>query len=310
MTEISHRQPYENLSLTHTAGRTRAFIKVQDGCNQFCSYCIIPYARGRVRSRSFEEAVSEAKTLSQNGYQEVVLTGIHLSSYGADIGETLLHLIWEISKIKGIRRIRLGSLEPEIVTEPFAKALSQIETICPHFHLSLQSGCNATLKRMNRTYTTEEFYKSCGYLRKYFSHPAVTTDIIVGFPQETQAEFDETKAFLEKVRFYEMHIFKYSRREGTKAAAMPNQIPEETKAERSEILISLANEMSEEFRSYYIGKEVEALMEERVTLGGQTYFSGYTKEYVKVLCRTEQDFTNRFVKGSLIRNADGMYLMG
>lgn len=310
MTEISHRQPYENLSLTHTAGRTRAFIKVQDGCNQFCSYCIIPYARGRVRSRSFEEAVSEAKTLSQNGYQEVVLTGIHLSSYGADIGETLLHLIWEISKIKGIKRIRLGSLEPEIVTGPFAKALSQIEKICPHFHLSLQSGCNATLKRMNRAYTTEEFYKSCGYLRKYFSHPAVTTDIIVGFPQETQAEFDETKAFLEKVRFYEMHIFKYSRREGTKAAVMPNQIPEETKAKRSETLISLANEMSEEFRSYYIGKEVEALMEEPVTLGGRTYFSGYTKEYVKVLCRTEQDLTNRFVKGSLIRNADGMYLMG
>lgn len=212
------KEGYEELSLSRTAEHTRAFIKVQDGCNQFCTYCIIPYARGRVRSRKPADVLGEIQRLAENGYQEVVLTGIHLSSYGIDIEDDLLHLIEQVHEIEGIQRIRLGSLEPKIVTEEFAKRLSELEKICPHFHLSLQSGCDATLERMNRKYTTEEYAKSCGYLRKYFREPAITTDVIVGFPGETEEEFAVTKQYLEKIHFYEMHIFKYSKRQGTKAA--------------------------------------------------------------------------------------------
>ena len=287
---INDKQPYETLSVNRTAEHTRAFIKVQDGCNQFCSYCIIPYARGRVRSRSFEEVLSEAGKLAENGYQELVLSGIHLSSYGIDRGENLLHLIQETANIKGIERIRLSSLEPRIVTEEFVSAISQIGKICPHFHLSLQSGCDETLQRMNRKYTTAEFLQSCELLRRYFSHPAITTDVIVGFPGETNQEFEKTKEFLRKVHFYEMHVFKYSKREGTKAASMPNQVPEQEKAVRSEQLISLANEMSEEFCSYYMGKEVE--------------------EYVKVAAETKTDVTNTFVRGTVSGQINGIYLMG
>lgn len=308
--EINHRQPYERMSLKRTAGHTRAFIKVQDGCSQFCSYCIIPYARGRVRSRSFADVLDEIRTLASNGYQEIVLSGIHLSSYGTDIGENLLHLIKEASLIEGIRRIRLGSLEPGIVTEEFAEEISKIEKICPHFHLSLQSGCDTVLKRMNRKYTTAEYKESCNRLRKYFDHPAITTDVIVGFPGETEAEFQMTKEYVKGIRFYEMHIFKYSRREGTKAAVMPEQVPEQIKTKRSEELILLANEMSEEFRSFYTGREAEVLMEEPFEKDGRKYFTGYTKEYVKLAVETEENLSNSFVKGRVAGRIDAaVYLM-
>ena len=231
--DINHeKQAYEELSLSRTAEHTRAFIKVQDGCNQFCTYCIIPFARGRVRSRELPDVLQEIRTLAKSGYREVVLTGIHLSSYGVDNGESLLHLIEAVHELEGIERIRLGSLEPRIVTDAFAKRLSELPKICPHFHLSLQSGCDTVLSRMNRRYDTAEYEAGCALLRRYFEHPAITTDVIVGFPGETDEEFETTERYLERIHFYEMHIFQYSRREGTKAAAMPDQVPEAVKKER------------------------------------------------------------------------------
>ncbi len=307
--EINHRQPYEKLNLNRNAEHTRAFVKVQDGCSQFCSYCIIPYARGRVRSRELSDVLDEIKALASNGYQEVVLTGIHLSSYGIDTGESLLHLVKQAAGIDKIQRIRLGSLEPGIVTEEFAEELSKIEKICPHFHLSLQSGCDSVLERMNRKYTSDEYRKSCGLLRKYFVHPAITTDVIVGFPGETTEEFLRTEAFVKEIHFYEMHIFKYSRREGTKAAVMPDQTPESVKTERSEQLIALAETMSEEFRRYYLGKEVEVLMEEPFWTDGRRYFAGYTKEYVKIALETDKDLSNSFVTGMAKGMSDGGILI-
>ncbi len=310
LVEIGNQKSYEALCLTKTAGHTRAFIKVEDGCNQFCSYCIIPYARGRVRSRPLADVLKEVRTLAQNGYQEIVLTGIHLSSYGIDIEDSLLHLIQETANVNGIRRIRLGSLEPRVITEAFVRAISGIDKLCPHFHLSLQSGCDATLKRMNRRYTTEEYRQSCKLLRKYFAHPAITTDVIVGFPGETEQEFLETKAFLQEIHFYEMHIFKYSRREGTKAAGMDQQAPEEVKARRSAELIVLGHEMSEDFREYYQGKETEALLEEPVSIGDRRYMVGYTSEYVKMALETEENLTNTLRRGRVAgKIQDGLYLM-
>jgi len=303
-------QEFEELYLDKPSEHTRAFIKVQDGCNQFCSYCIIPYARGRVRSRNMDSVLEEVNRLAANGYKEVVLTGIHLSSYGAETGESLLHLIQEIHKIEGIRRIRLGSLEPKVVTEEFASELSKLEKICPHFHLSLQSGCDATLQRMNRKYTAEEYAKGCEILRKYFKHPAITTDVIVGFPGETEEEFAETKAFLERIHFYEMHIFKYSKRQGTRAAEMKNQIPENRKTERSNALIELGDKMSEEFRQYYLGREEEVLFEEAADIDGATYYVGYTKEYVKVAKLSSKPIENQLVKGTLTKALNTeIYLM-
>jgi len=292
-------QEFEELYLDKTAEHTRAFIKVQDGCNQFCSYCIIPYARGRVRSRKLDSVLEEVHRLAENGYKEVVLTGIHLSSYGVETGESLLHLIQEIHKIDGIKRIRLGSLEPKIVTEDFASELSKLEKICPHFHLSLQSGCDATLQRMNRKYTTEEYETGCKILRKYFEHPAITTDVIVGFPGETEEEFAETKAFLEHIHFYEMHIFKYSKRQGTKAAVMKDQVPENIKTARSNQLLELDAKMSEEFRAYYLGREEEVLFEEKAEMDGENYYVGYTKEYVKVAKVSKEAIDNELQKGTL-----------
>ena len=311
VTDINHeKQEYEELFLEKTAEHTRAFIKVQDGCNQFCSYCIIPFARGRVRSRAAEEVLAEIRRLAANGYQEVVLTGIHLSSYGVDTGDSLLHLIEQVHKEKGIRRIRLGSLEPRIVTEEFAARLAGMEKICPHFHLSLQSGCDATLSRMNRRYDTAEYEKGCEILRRYFTHPAITTDVIVGFPGETEEEFEMTRAYLESIRFYEMHIFQYSKREGTKAAAMKDQIPEEIKKRRSEELLALGACMSREFRDYYIGKETQALLEEKFFWEGETYYTGYTKEYVKVAVQSERELQNQFVSGVVKKElTEGIYLM-
>lgn len=295
------KHDFEELFIDQTKEHTRAFIKVQDGCNQFCSYCIIPYARGRVRSRRFENVIAEVERLTANGFKEVVLTGIHLSSYGVDFEEAtgLLELIQAVNAVKGIERIRLGSLEPKIVTEHFASELSKLDKICPHFHLSLQSGCDATLKRMNRKYTTKEYERGCELLRKYFVHPAITTDVIVGFPGETEEEFEQTKAYLEHIHFYEMHIFKYSKRKGTRAAVMPDQIDEQIKAARSEKLIALGHDMSKEFRKFYIGKNEEVLFEEKAVIGDKEYFVGYTKEYVKVAKETAENLENQIVSGRI-----------
>ena len=298
--DINHeKQTYEELSLSRTAEHTRAFIKVQDGCNQFCTYCIIPFARGRVRSRELPDVLQERRTLAKIGYREVVLTGIHLSSYGVDNGESLLHLIEAVYELEGIERIRLGSLEPRIVTDAFAKRLSELPKICPHFHLSLQSGCDTVLSRMNRRYDTAEYEVGCALLRRYFEHPAITTDVIVGFPGETDEEFETTERYLERIHFYEMHIFQYSRREGTKAAAMPDQVPEAVKKERSEKLLALGHRMSGEFRRYYLGRQVTALLEEEFLYDGKRYYTGYTKEYVKVAVETKKDLSNTFVTGTL-----------
>lgn len=295
------KHDFEELFIDQTKEHTRAFIKVQDGCNQFCSYCIIPYARGRVRSRRFENVIAEVERLAANGFKEVVLTGIHLSSYGVDFEEAvgLLELIQAVNAVKGIERIRLGSLEPKIVTEHFVSELSKLDKICPHFHLSLQSGCDATLKRMNRKYTTKEYERGCELLRKYFVHPAITTDVIVGFPGETEDEFEQTKAYLEHIHFYEMHIFKYSKRKGTRAAVMPDQIDEQVKAARSEKLIALGHDMSKEFRKFYIGKNEEVLFEEKAVIGDKEYFVGYTKEYVKVAKETAENLENQIVSGRI-----------
>lgn len=254
--------------------------------------------------------IREVKRLAEHGFKEIVLTGIHLSSYGVDTGDNLLHLIREVHNVDGIERIRFGSLEPRIVTDEFAAALAEMPKICPHFHLSLQSGCDATLQRMNRRYDTKEYEEGCQILRKYFDHPAITTDVIVGFPGETEEEFAVTKEYLERIHFYEMHIFQYSKREGTKAAVMEHQVPESVKKERSNILLALEKKMSEEFREYYVGKQVTALMEEAYELEGEKYFTGYTKEYVKIAVKSADDLSNQFVKGTIQgRLTDDIYLM-
>jgi threonylcarbamoyladenosine tRNA methylthiotransferase MtaB len=300
ITDVSDAsQPFEELSLTRTAEHTRAFIKVQDGCNQFCSYCIIPYARGRVRSRALDSVIREVQVLADQGYKEIVLTGIHLSSYGMDSGDNLLHLIREVHAVSGVERIRLGSLEPRLITEDFVRELSGMDKICPHFHLSLQSGCDSVLKRMNRKYTAEEYAAGCELLRRYFPNPAITTDVIVGFPGETEEEFAVTKAFLEHIHFYEMHIFKYSRRQGTRAAAMTDQIPEETKTVRSAELIGLGERMSVEYRKRCLDTEQEVLFEELSEINGIPMYVGYTREYVRVAAESEENLTNRMVRGKI-----------
>lgn len=299
---------YEEMHLTRTGEHTRAFLKVQDGCNQFCSYCIIPYARGRVRSRDPQSVYEETRTLAQNGYHEIVLTGIHLSSYGVGESFGLLELIRMVHDIPGIERIRLGSLEPRIITEEFVARLRALPKVCPHFHLSLQSGCDATLQRMNRKYTTEEYAHSCGLLRRAYGHPAITTDVIVGFPGETEEEFAQTEQFLQQIRFYEMHVFQYSKRHGTRAERMPDQVPEPIKKERSARLLALEAAQSKEYRDYYIGKQQTVLFEEAVEIGGARYMVGFTPEYVRVAKKLlpgerEADYTNRLmggVVGSLI----------
>ena len=298
---IGDTKEYEELKISRIADHTRAFIKVQDGCNQFCSYCIIPYTRGRVRSRRPEDVIREIETLAANGYQEFVLTGIHLSSYGVDFPqeetETLLSLILRIHRLDGVKRIRLGSLEPRIVTEEFAGTLAGLEKICPHFHLSLQSGCDETLKRMNRHYTTAEYEECCRLLREHFDHPAITTDVIVGFPGETEEEFAATKAYLERIHFYEMHIFKYSRRAGTRADRMPDQIPEQVKTVRSDELLALEKEMSLEYRKSLLGCKKQVLLEEKITVDGREYMVGHTKEYVKIAVPCSENRKNTFVEG-------------
>ena len=295
MVDINHTKEYEEMHLTRTAEHTRAYIKVQDGCNQFCSYCIIPYARGRVRSRDHESVLREVQGLASNGYKEVVLTGIHLSSYGMDTGDHLLNLILDIHEVPGIQRIRLGSLEPRIITEEFARTLASLPKMCPHFHLSLQSGCDATLKRMNRRYTAEEYYEKCVLLRKYFYNPALTTDVIVGFPGETEEEFAQSKAFVDKVNFYETHVFKYSRREGTLAAKMETQVPETVKTVRSNELLELSRRKQRNYEEALIGTTQEVLMEEEILHEGEKYQVGHTKEYVKIGQKTTENLTNQLV---------------
>ena len=291
--DINHTKEYENLHLTKQGEHTRAYIKVQDGCNQFCSYCIIPYARGRVRSRAKEDVVAEVTDLAKNGYQEVVLTGIHLSSYGIDFEneDNLLSLIRAVHEIEGIKRIRLGSLEPRIITEEFVQAIAALPKMCPHFHLSLQSGCNETLKRMNRRYTSEEFYEKCEILRKYFEKLALTTDVIVGFPQETEEEFETTYEFLKKICFYETHIFKYSRRHGTKAAAMSGQLTEAQKAVRSDKMLALNEQHAKEYEKSMLGGKLKVLLEEEVEINGEQWYIGHSMEYIKTAVKKQDNYS-------------------
>lgn len=301
--DINETKEYDEFKLSFTTEHTRVHVKIQDGCNQFCSYCAIPLARGRVRSRKIEDIVSEIEGLCKNNYKEFVLTGIHLSSYGMEnyniemsnenpVGYSeyenakLIDAIEAVAKIKGVKRIRLGSLEPRIITEDFLKRLVATGKICPHFHLSLQSGSDSVLKRMNRRYSTDEFLEKTKLIREYFIHAGITTDVIAGFPGETKEEFIETKEYMNKVDFYEAHIFKYSRRRGTLADKMDNQLTDKEKSVRSEILIKDANERSRKFREYYIGKRAEVLFEEIIVIGGEDYLTGYTREYVKVALKS------------------------
>ncbi len=330
--DMNRNCEYEEMQLRQTTEHTRAYIKIQDGCNQFCSYCVIPYARGRVRSRRAEDILQEIRGLVDAGYREAVLTGIHISSYGIDFpnepdraeaggdvrkdsegtgrsagelasgngGDTrkrgpgyngrskLIELIEQIHEIPGLDRIRLGSLEPRIISEDTVRRLAALPKLCPHFHLSLQSGCDATLKRMNRHYTSGEYYNSVEILRRFFDHPAITTDVIVGFPGETEEEFALTKSFLNQVNFYEIHVFKYSRRTGTAADAMGDQVPEEVKARRSGELLELTKLQARAFREHYIGEEAEVLLEERREIEGRMLLTGHTKDYVKIAVDGEE----------------------
>lgn len=294
--DLSHSCSYEELSISRTEEHTRAYIKVQDGCNQFCSYCIIPYTRGRVRSRKTADVMEEVRRLAASGCQEVVLTGIHLSSYGMDRKEeqeTLLSLIEQVHRVEQISRIRLGSLEPGVITEEFVKAISALPRVCPHFHLSLQSGCTATLKRMNRRYTAEEYREKCQLLRKYYANPALTTDVITGFPGETEEEFEESLAFVDSIRFYETHIFPYSRREGTRADKMEHQVADPVKKERSHRMILLGERHRREYMGCFLGMVREVLFEEQQVIDGQAYWTGHTMEYLKVAVRSQENLENR-----------------
>ena len=295
--DINHTSDYETLGITRVSEHTRAYIKIQDGCNQFCSYCIIPYARGRVRSRKAEEIIAEVSGLAAAGYKEIVLTGIQISSYGTDFGNIgLADLVERLAAVKGIERIRFGSLEPGIVTEEFVRRLTRIPQICPHFHLSLQSGCGETLKRMNRHYTPEDYKQRCELLRKYFDRPAFTTDVIVGFPGETDEEFEATEKFLEEIHFAEMHVFKYSPRKGTRAAKMPDQVNETVKTQRSARLLALGEKMSEDYRKLCEKKVLEVLAEEPVSVDGETFWTGHSREYIKCGIPSDKILSNQVVR--------------
>lgn len=314
ISDVIHQTEFVDFgSVTYTE-KTRAVIKVQDGCDRYCSYCIIPYARGRVRSRKPESVLKEIKSIADKKIKEVVITGIHIASYGKDFKEEykLIDLLEEINQIDGIERIRLGSIEPTLITEEFVKRLSKLNKICDHFHLSLQSGCDETLKRMNRRYTTQEFEKVTRLLREAYPNAALTTDIIVGFPGETDEEFNNTYEFLKKVAFYKMHIFKYSQRKGTKAAVMPNQIDGTIKEERSRKLISLSNENEIRYNKEYVGKDVKVLFEDEHIEKGTIYIKGHTTNYIVVKmklddCHEEYNNTIQTVK---ITDTDGVELIG
>lgn len=298
--DIGKATDFDELNIDSPLEHTRAYVKIQDGCNRFCSYCIIPYVRGRIRSRKPDDVMAEIKRVAASGCKEVVLTGIHLSSYGLDFKDStvkLIDVIEAVNRIEGIERIRLGSLEPLIVTEEFVRRLAKCKKICPHFHLSLQSGCDETLKRMNRRYNVDEYYKGVELLREYFPDAAVTTDVIVGFPGETEEEFNITKKYLEKVCFYEMHVFKYSRRKGTAADKMPDQIPENIKSERSTELLELNEILSNGYREKYIGKKVKVLLEENHIIENKKYIIGFTDTYVRVALENPEEklYTNQIV---------------
>lgn len=297
--DIAKDNEYEDLELQTVTEHTRAYIKIQDGCNQFCSYCIIPYARGRIRSRELKNICTEIERLAEQGFMEVVLTGIHMSSYQS--GEnTLIDVVEAVQGIDGIKRVRLGSLEPGIITEDFVKRLSECNKICPHFHLSMQSGCDDTLRRMNRHYTSDQYYEKCELLRKYFTNPAFTTDVIVGFPGETDEEYRITERFVKKIGFAELHVFKYSKRSGTRAAVMKNQVSEQTKAYRSELLIAVGEDMKEKYRKQFIGQKVSVLLEEIVGIEGDEYQVGHTYEYIKIAIKSEKDLCGAIVEATII----------
>lgn len=298
--DIHHVNEFEEMGISHIEGHTRAYIKVQDGCNQFCSYCIIPYARGRVRSRNLNDVILEVKHLVQQGIKEFVLTGIHLSSYGVDQKDrNLLILIQEVAKIPGVLRIRLGSLEPGIITEEFVQEIVKIPQLCPHFHLSLQSACNDTLKRMNRKYTIEEYKEKCDLLRKYYKFPAITTDVIVGFPGETEEEFAITKENLEELNLYEIHVFKYSKRKGTRAETMPDQVDDNKKHQRSQELLEMTARQQYDYEKNLFGEKVSVLLEETIEIDGTLYYTGHTMNYVKVGVIGEQLASNQLVEAMI-----------
>ena len=317
--DISNTDEFEMMELGVETEHTRVNLKVQDGCNQFCSYCIIPYARGRIRSLPKEKAVEQVEKFVKQGFQEVVLTGIHISSYGKDLkekdgnqkeGEDLLSLIQAVHQVEGLKRLRLGSLEPGIITEEFVKEIAVLGKLCPHFHLSLQSGSRTVLERMNRRYTPEEYLDKCDLIRKYFHNPAFTTDVIVGFPVETEKEFEESRNFLNQVDFYEVHVFKYSMRKGTKAAAMEGQIDEAVKSERSDCLIADGKVREKRYRETFIGKEVSVLLEEEQEKGGEHYWIGFTKEYVKIALKTENQLKNTLINCRICGFLDEDLLIG
>lgn len=307
MLDIAAEKEYEPLTINSTLEHTRAYVKIQDGCNQFCSYCIIPYVRGRIRSRDITSITEEVERLAQTGVKEIVLTGIHISSYGKDkeneVG--LADVIDAISKIESIERIRLGSLEPSIITDAFIDRIANNKKVCPHFHLSLQSGCNTVLKRMNRKYTCEEYFEKCEMLRKAFDRPALTTDVIVGFPGETDAEFQETVGYLTKLNLYEMHIFKFSPRQGTVAAGMKDQIAPEIKNQRSDVLLALSEKNKQAYEASFRGENLEVLVEEKVRRNGKDGYRGHTERYMDIfveeeymhrICGRQTDIINHMVQ--------------
>ncbi len=310
---LTDRPAYEEMQL-HTPGRTRADVKIQDGCSQFCTYCIIPYARGRIRSRDPEDVIREVQGLAADGVREVVLTGIHISSYGKEKGlepdRELLKLLRRLQLLAGIERIRLGSLEPRIITEEFAAGISGLSKVCPHFHLSLQSGCNETLRRMNRHYTAEEYYEGVERLRRVYDRPAITTDVIVGFQGETAEEFAVSRSFLEKVGFYEIHVFKYSVRRGTAAEHMPNPCTDEEKNERSNVLLELTARQARAYRESFIGQQEELLLEEKIVLDGAEYFTGHTMRYTQGAVPAEGHAEGELVRGTVTGlSSDGSLLL-
>ena len=298
--DINHTNEFENMLLSELPEHTRAYIKIQDGCNQFCTYCVIPYARGRVRSREMKDILAEIKGLIQKGCKEVVLTGIHIGSYGVDQGQPMLvELVENIAQLAGIERIRLGSIEPRLVTEENAKRLAAVDKLCPHFHLSLQSGCDSVLKRMNRHYTAAEFAEGVRLLREAFDRPAITTDVIVGFPGETEEEFEECRKFVEDINFYEMHVFKYSPRKGTVAAGMKDQLTDREKSERSDVLIDLTERQSLIYRNSFIGEKVGVLWEDQEEIKGRKFMIGHTDRYVRVAMEETELGFGRAVSGEI-----------
>ena len=314
-TDISREKEFEELDVNKPVYHTRAYVKIQDGCNQFCTYCIIPYVRGRIRSRSMDSVIDEISRLAEAGVKEVVLTGIHISSYGRDMdGDTgLADLVENISKIEGIERIRLGSLEPGIITEEFSRRIKAVDKLCPHFHLSLQSGCDSVLKRMNRKYTCSEYMEKCELLRKVYKNPAITTDVIVGFPGETEEEFECTRKYLEDINLYEMHIFKYSQRKGTPAATMPNQVDPSVKNSRSDVLLAISEHNKHAYQDLFVGTTVKVLVEELVEKNGEEYMRGHTERYMDVHISTEgitdpQSFKNRIVEVMYEKTTAGEYV--